>query len=42
MLIDVYNVSSGVLIDLNPNEIYYYTFFEMDKVVITSAKIILL
>lgn len=42
MLIDVYNVSSGVLIDLNPNEIYYYTFFEMDKEVITSGKIILL
>lgn len=42
MLIDVYNVSSGVLIDLNPNEIYYYTFFEMDKDVITSGKIILL
>ena len=42
MLIDVYNVSSGVLIDLNPNEIYYYTFFEMDKEVITSGKIILM
>ena len=42
VLMDVSSIDSGVLIDLAPNEIYYYTFFVSDKEVITSGKVILL
>ena len=42
VLMDVSNVESGVLLDLSPNEIYFYTFYLSDKEVIRSGKIVLL
>lgn len=42
VLMDVSGMDSGILIELHPNEIYYYTFFVSDKEVIKSGKIMLL
>ena len=42
VLMDVNGTDSGVLIDLHPNDIYYYTFFVSDKEVIKSGKVMLL
>lgn len=41
ILVDVRNWNEGVLIDVNPNEVYIYTFFKSDssKKIIKSGKI---
>ena len=41
MLVDVVSTASGTLIELSPNQIYFYTFFEAGETKVTSGKIII-